>query len=717
MRRPLCSPLAVGRVSLAVAFLAACVPAGEPPSRAHQPGLTEPRGAEVTPTRYLRQLSLDLRGAPPSPEEYRRVAAEGAVPDAVVDGMLRDPRFITRVKRWHADLLWPSMAGFEFFVGARLAVVPGRNRDLGVDRINPEWLVEAMDRRTDEPACPAAGTPEHLTAASCCTAADPNHPACCLVRNRAYDPDDPACVAKSAALPAVFDYGIADGDQYLRGGPLTYMGCDNDLEYPPPRVAADDRRWPHDAGGRPYYTSPRSGRRRYYYDELEIPLPYDDVVHCPDYCRAPSPSGPGERWVATDFAPKQRVVDGQIRHGDGPGFACPAGFVEVANPCDNALEARRPMRGAEMRQEGWRLTRPWWARGHWVKTCAYEAQERAESPHTRLPCRRGVTADNACGCGPQGARCAPFTGDVTRLTASVQRVLDAINQEPLEIVGSVVERDEDYATVLTTRRGVANGPLAFLNRHQTDHVGELDFSPSAPPEDLPDVPPDDPTWRPYLRHEGHAGVLTTPVFLARFGTLRARIDRFRTAFLCRPFVPSADPAPPAEDACNRESNLARRCGCQHCHASIEPLGAAWGRWAERSTVFLDPAQHPPFDPVCATCAATGCPRRCRDYVTAPLDGNAAAFLGTLQAYLYRGPEEVRRIEAGPRSLVDDALLSGELQSCAARTAWARLVHRPMSEGELARVLPALVRDFEASGRSYRALVRAIVTSAAYRWID
>ena len=41
----------------------------------------------------------------------------------------------------------------------------------------------------------------------------------------------------------------------------------------------------------------------------------------------------------------------------------------------------------------------------------------------------------------------------------------------------------------------------------------------------------------------------------------------------------------------------------------------------------------------------------------------------------------------------------------------------MSADEQRRVLPALVRDFEASGRSYRALVRAIVTSPAYRRID
>ncbi len=41
----------------------------------------------------------------------------------------------------------------------------------------------------------------------------------------------------------------------------------------------------------------------------------------------------------------------------------------------------------------------------------------------------------------------------------------------------------------------------------------------------------------------------------------------------------------------------------------------------------------------------------------------------------------------------------------------------MSEREQADVLPALVHIFEAHGRNYRELVRAIVSSPAYRRID
>lgn len=708
------SPLRRSAIALSLSSLVTCAPVAEPVAQTTQAS-SECAGARATPTRFLRQLSLDLRGEPPSLDEYRQVDAAGEVSAALIDGMLHDTRFLRRVKRWHADMLWPSLAGFEIDVGARLVVVPPTGGLLNADNINPERLLEVMDRRSDEAVCPPPERIEHLTAAACCTSANPDHPACCRVRNERYDPDDPACVAKSAALPAVFNYGVSVGDRNLRGGD-SYVGCDSNIPYPPPRVASGDRRWPHEADGRPYYTSPRDGSRRYYYDTREVPLPYHSFETCPNYCRAPRASGPNGQWARGDYVSKTRIVGGRTISGDGPGFACPPGYTELENRCDNTVEIRFTSR-VELRREGWVLTRPYWSDGRWVKTCAYESQTRAESVTLRAPCRLRTVYDASCGCGPEGAWCAPFTGEALRPSRTLSQIVRSLNEEPLELIASVVARDEDYATIFTTRRGVANGVLAYLNRHQVQQMGELDFSPSAPPESLPAVPRGDPAWHPYMRAEHHSGVLTTPVFLARFPTLRARINRFRTTFLCRPFVPSTDPPAPPEHECNSEPNLARRCGCQYCHATIEPLGAAWGRWAERSTRYLPADAFPAFDPACASCAGRGCPDRCRLYVTSPIDGASVRFLGTLTPYLYRSPEEVRRIEEGPRSLITDALASQELQSCAARTAWSRLLNRPMSDAEQRAVLPGLVREFEASGRSYRALIRAVVTSPAYRRVD
>lgn len=706
-----------GRGVALVASLLACAPGDDREAvRATTAAITSCEGAPASPVRYLRQLSFDLRGAPPTRAEYREVAARGDVPEAMIDGFLRDPRFLERVKRWHADLLWPNVGGFQLRLGANLVVVVGPHL-LSARTANPERIIEMLDRRTDEATCPPPGDPAHLTAASCCTAADPNHPACCLVRRATYDPADPACVARSMAMPATFNHGNGGGDGALRGRD-NYLGCDSFLEYPPARVALSDARWHPDRDGRPTYVAPRSGATRHYYDERDIPLPYDDAAHCPGYCRATIGTGPGGAFTRTDYAPKtRRDAQGTTVEGDGPGFECPAGMIEVENPCDNAVSTTRLESRVQIRQEGFRLTQPWWAGGRWIKTCAYEAQERERSLDHDLPCNLGRFLDRSCGCGPEGRYCAPFTGDYTHPSRAVADVRDAINREPLEIVASVVSRDEDYATVFTTRRGVANGPLAFMNRYQTSRMGELEFTPSAAPEALPDVPVSDAAWHEYQRSPEHSGVLTTPAFLARFATRRARVDRFLTAFLCRPFVPRAGPLPDPADACNREPNLARRCGCSECHAVIEPFGAAWGRWGERGTAYLAPDLFRRFDAQCALCVGVQCPDRCRHYVTNAAPGDADPLAGTLQSYLDRTDAELCRIDQGPRTLVADGLTTGELQSCTARTLWERLLNRPMSEVEGGSVLPALVRDFEANGRSYRALVRAVVTSAAYRRID
>ncbi len=663
-------------------------------------------GGEASPPRYLRQLSLDLRGAPPTLAEYREVMALGHVPESMIDGFLNDPRFVERVKRWHAEMLWPSIAGFELHTGGHLVVVPPFGERLTVEGTNPERLVLILDQRTDEPTCPPADQPGHLTALSCCTAADPDHPACCLARNDVYNPDDPACVAKSKALPATFNFGSARGDTLLRGG-IGYMGCDSALEYPPPTVAASDPRWPHDAQNRPYYTSPRTGTRRYYHDPNGVPLPYDDAARCPNYCRRLTGTGAAGTFLFADYAAKTRSVNGATVTGDGPGFVCPVDFpVEVRNPCDNVI-ADRPMRAVELRREGFRLTRPYWARGHWIKTCAYESQERAVSLTTGLQCSLARRDDALCGCGPEGAWCAPYTGDNAHPSLTLSRLRDAINREPLEIVASVVGRDEDYATVFTTRRGMANGPLAFMNRRQAERMGEIEFSPSAPPEALPDVPLDDLTWHEYQRGPQHRGVLTTPVFLARFPTRRARVNRFRSVFLCRPFEPAPGSTPPPPDhPCNREANLARRCGCNECHSIIEPLGAAWGRWSERGTRYFNPVDFPVRDLACRTCQSGPCSARCRFYLG-----------DTFEGFANRTNEEIRQVADGPSDLVNRALADGSFQSCTARTAWGRLLNRPMSAAETACVLPSLVRDFESHGRSYRALIRALVTSPAYRRID
>ena len=89
----------------------------------------------------------------------------------------------------------------------------------------------------------------------------------------------------------------------------------------------------------------------------------------------------------------------------------------------------------------------------------------------------------------------------------------------------------------------------------------------------------------------------------------------------------------------------------------------------------------------------------------------AMYAGHLWAAAYRDPSVYDRMDEGPRGMVAADMGHGDgLQSCAAENAWERLVRRPATRDEI----EALVAQFEDAGRGYRALVRAVLTSEAYR---
>jgi hypothetical protein len=229
------------------------------------------------------------------------------------------------------------------------------------------------------------------------------------------------------------------------------------------------------------------------------------------------------------------------------------------------------------------------------------------------------------------------------------------------------------------------------------------------------------TWVEYTRDAYHSGVLTTPAFLYRFPTQRARTNQFYEALLCKSFVPPAGVSfPSPEDSCNRENNLAKRCGCKYCHATLEPTGAHWGRFAERGAVWLDPTQFPRYSPKCRDCALAGdtnCGGDCGNYVMRAFDGDGAQSLGLLTTYLYRTPSEEVNIEAGPELLVERMKLSGELERCTVRRVWAEFVGRPMTFEEEQLYLESLVDSFARSNHSMKQLIQTVLATDAYRRID
>lgn len=59
--------------------------------------------------RYLRALSLDLRGDVPSVDEYALLDTQTDVPASTLDAWLHDEAFINRALRFHEGLLWPNV--------------------------------------------------------------------------------------------------------------------------------------------------------------------------------------------------------------------------------------------------------------------------------------------------------------------------------------------------------------------------------------------------------------------------------------------------------------------------------------------------------------------------------------------------------------------------------------------------------------------------------
>ncbi len=86
------------------------------PAEAPPAPLDEPLAAEVSPTRLLRALSLDLRGRAPDPEDYARLAVEGGrVTEAHLADLISDEGFAEQVTRHHDSLLWGNVSNLQLY--------------------------------------------------------------------------------------------------------------------------------------------------------------------------------------------------------------------------------------------------------------------------------------------------------------------------------------------------------------------------------------------------------------------------------------------------------------------------------------------------------------------------------------------------------------------------------------------------------------------------
>ena len=69
----------------------------------------DPANDLLEPTRYLRSLSLDLRGTVPTEDEVNQVRVLETVPDELIDSWLDTDEFAEQVVRHHRKLIWNNV--------------------------------------------------------------------------------------------------------------------------------------------------------------------------------------------------------------------------------------------------------------------------------------------------------------------------------------------------------------------------------------------------------------------------------------------------------------------------------------------------------------------------------------------------------------------------------------------------------------------------------
>jgi hypothetical protein len=379
--------------------------------------------------------------------------------------------------------------------------------------------------------------------------------------------------------------------------------------------------------------------------------------------------------------------------------------------------------------EGWVRVRPYWNPTAEVRVCAFDVQPKASRTDGR-PCG-AIDTDRNCGCGHDLRWCSS--------DHSVPAMREALSDEPAMLIEHVLREGRPYHEAFTTPQTRINGPIAHFHRYLSGvdegvvdvhhRLGLIHYGGRM--GEVPDIPFQDRSWHTIERDEVHSGVLTTPAFLLRFNTHRARANRVYTALFCDPFIAAAGGT--ATDEGEPSPNLRERSGCADCHQVLEPAAAVWGRWRIANTFgYLEDdlwsASTPrsvcrcggPGEPVCRLNgpSTNNQDRFCNNYFVTGLNSHPATYAeyGALPLSLtYLTAEERGAVEVGPSTLLDDEGEQRRLGSCATRTLAQRLLGRPLDPSE-APWLESQVEAFEESGWNYLELVTRMVHDPKYRAI-
>lgn len=343
----------------------------------------------------------------------------------------------------------------------------------------------------------------------------------------------------------------------------------------------------------------------------------------------------------------------------------------------------------------------------------------------------GFENSTECGCGVGLERCLPTAP--AGFVVPVQAPLGADqpfafgpqpaslwsqrwwSEEAAHFMDRIFEDDRDVRELLTSRATVINGPLAQFYRFLADgkfgatgaDLGYVDpvplFEPRAVPASL--VPEDTSKWVVVPDRGPHAaGLMTMPVFLLKYGSRRARAHVLYNTFLCHDFVAASVTLAPSD-----QPDLTKRPGCSACHVTLEPMAAYFSRIQENDWTFLPATTFPMSLPRCTAADPKQMPGVCRPYYDPDFtDAHHTTLRGA-----YASPEHA---EAGPAGLGAEITSSPEFAGCVVKNVAQSLLGRQLTPDD-DEWQDALAKDFVAHGYRMRSLVRAILTSPAYRNIS
>ncbi|MEC7987803.1 MAG: hypothetical protein VX278_21725 [Myxococcota bacterium] len=383
----------------------------------------------------------------------------------------------------------------------------------------------------------------------------------------------------------------------------------------------------------------------------------------------------------------------------------PADVNELNQP-QSWIERSGTSNGIEYnwKDEGMVEVQPWWDMETTVKVCAYDAQLTSVSSTGTDCSMNGANDDPECGCGENLKWCS---------TGGIQAsLLEDMSTALTERVRILLQADRPYSDLLTSSTVLLNGRIAEYYRNRSSFSSTVTSPLDV--DQIPDIPVDAyDTWVEVEGDEAHAGVLTEPGWMLRHQTNRGRANRFYGAFLCKEFIPPPDGIAETNEE-DPTPDLSRRPGCKDCHALLEPWSSGWGRWKEVGSRHFSADDYPDFSQECYDCAINGgCSSYCRNnYLVRATHPDQEPFLGWYLPYIYLKQEEAEHPTAGPKLWAQESIDDGYFARCASQNAARWLLGWSDDEMQADQV-DAWTADFIASGLSYRALIRSIITSPVY----